>query len=124
MIVQDADKTRAPMEMLQSDWFHVYPNLSTLFNFPAVAVLMHVSTRKPLIGGFTYLCSCPLSPNRHLHGMSPPSICTHIPQTPDVVLQFAPQIVFDGHVRKLGGQIEHLLVRQAPNSCCVVNIQL
>lgn len=45
MIVQGADKTRAPMEMLQSDRLHVYPNLSTLFNFPAVAVLTHVSTR-------------------------------------------------------------------------------
>lgn len=55
--------------------------------------------------------------------MSPSSMCTHIPQPLDILLQLPPQVVLNGHVRELRRQVEHLLVRQATNFRCRVDVE-
>lgn len=55
--------------------------------------------------------------------MSPSPMRTHIPQPFDVLLQLPPQVVLNGHVRELRGQVEHLLIRQAANFRCRVNVE-
>lgn len=70
-----------------------------------------------------YLCASVLTTDRQTHGVSPSSVCSHVSQTLDVVLQFPPQVVLDSELLKFCGEVVDLTVTEHIQSSGLVDMK-
>lgn len=101
------------------------PHRSILFSFRAVVIYHHYQPLCAHRGVHnTYLCPCPLAPHGQPHRMPASSVSPHVAQAPYVFLHLPPQVVFNLHVRKLGGQVHDGCVFQRPDLSPRLDVKL
>ena len=61
----------------------------------------------------TDLCASLLTTNGQTHSVTSSSVCSHISQTLDVVLQLPPQVVLDGQILKFSRKVVDCAMAQA-----------
>jgi hypothetical protein len=70
---------------------------------------------------WTDLCAGSLTTDGQTHGVASSSVCSHISQTLDVVLQFPPQVVLNSQVLEFCREVVDSTVTKTLEFCGVVN---